>query len=1403
MTDSIAVQVAEIAPFLPEHLQKHLSPEMGVDDMTIVLLYLTALRRMLSTYLPRYLVELTEQDPAPGRVQGGFREGTVMFADVSGFTAMSERLSALGKEGAEEITRIVNDYFETMLTISAQSGGDLLKFGGDALLLFFEGADGPQRALVTGQQMQQAMSRFAQVETSQGVFPLRMSIGMGTGPVFLASLGSADSMEYAVMGRALANMAQAEDRAEAGQVMVDSATRAATSDMAIFRFSDQGFWLLERFRAPIAAPMLDQVADHVPPTVTQDTVAGLLAQCRHHLSIIAGLQPFVPDDLFTRLIVDPQRHSLEGAHRPVTVMFANFYGIDEIIEALGPAHEAAITEILNTHFQAMSDILSRYGGVVNKVDSYAIGHRIMALFGALRANEDDPQRAVRAALDMNQALERVNIRTREILATIPDVPVEFGDHPLKQRIGLNSGFVFAGNVGASVRREYSVMGDEVNLTARLMSVAKEGQVLISQTTARHVERGFDLTEQTPVQVKGKSQPVRNFVVRGVRETQRRLGLTPSRLVGRELELTQAKAAIDDTVLGGGRLLLISGVSGIGKSRFTNEVVRLARQVGMQVLNGACVSYGKTLAYHPWAEILRAYFQLRPDDEVEARIEVLHAAMEAAGHAVWTPIIADVLGLDVPDNDLTRNLDAQLRRQRFLDVTLDLLQQQAARQPLLLVVEDAHWADPASLDLINYVARNIETYPVLFVLPHRPDQDLPGWTDHEHAVSLPLNELSAGDSLKVVENMLGTVSLPEPIQAFIVEKGSGNPLFIEEVVRTLTESAVLQQGENGQWGVQREVQRIDLPDTVHGIIISRIDRLTQTDRHVLQVASVIGRIFAFRLLNGAYPYSDLQGNLERCLDDMNQAGLTELMVPQDRLYAFRHLTTQEVVYQTQSFEQRRNLHRQIAAFIERSYADSLSEQTGLLAYHFFQGQNWEKARDYNLLAAEKARNEFANDTAIANYQLALQAAERSNTQDSAACLATHEGLGDVLTLVGQYDEAIEQFQAARKLVEDQAESETRVRHLADLCRKLADVYERRSEYDTAFDWLEQGLAHLQDQPANLAAARIYLLGAGLFRRQGKTEDAIDWCQRTLGVATEIPSREGQQVAAQAYYNLGGISTRLGELQQAVQYCQDSVKIYEAIDDQLGLSQAYLNLANAYNDLGDWLNAIDAYQKSMAIKKTIGDILYQGFITNNLGNIYLYRGDWDEARALFEQSNAIWHQLGAVLPEAVTLSNLAQVLIYQQNWDESQVYLQKSQDIFTSIGSEDFLPELYRRWAIWYLQTDRLAEAQQHIEHSLGLAAAQDARLEQGISLRVQGEVYRAHDNADLAEEALQRSLDILTALNSEYEAARTHLVLAELLCSQRPPQGQTHLEAARTVFERLGAHADLRKLEALEARLKLA
>jgi class 3 adenylate cyclase/tetratricopeptide (TPR) repeat protein len=1378
---------AALRNYLPSSLERQCLLGDEIKNPHLCAQHLAALLRTISTYLPRQVVAPLLANPEPGKVEGSFSYGTVMFADISGFTAMSEKLSQLGKEGAEEITTIVNRFFATLLEVTDHHGGDLLKFGGDALLVFFGGEGHALRACLAALQMQARMSRFSETSTSQGTFQLRMTIGLGTGPLFMAHLGSEEGMEFAVMGPGLAQMAQAEDKASAGEVFVDAGTYRAIVDQAITDQTQAGFHRLVGLRegapAGTGGPDLSGVpADPLAAVPRIPPGDGVLHWIADTVQRIRALELFLPPGLMDKVKLEPERIAIGGEYRPVTVLFANFYGIDEIIEGLGEARSAEITAILNAHFTTMRRIIARYGGVVNKVDSYAVGHRIMALFGAPRAHIDDPERAVRAALEMQEAM-----------AAFAELNTSCGSFCLKQRIGVNTGLVFAGNVGSLSRQEYSVMGDEVNLTARLMAVAAEGQVLISQSTARQSSGAFLLHEQEPVRVKGKSLPVHNYEVFGLQERRIR---ERRPLIGRDEEWQAIHELTDLGLSGKTHVLTIVGDVGLGKSRLLDEVVaHWTEEHGALSISATCPSFGRHTPYQPWLDLLRALFGFNPADSNRVKLEKIETLLQEIDPTWhdWTVLIARLLGLDVEETDLVRALDAQTRQRTIFRVVTGVVDHVASEQPLLLAIDDLQWADDTSVELVNQVARHVTGRPLLLVLTHRPEESLASTlkvADLPHHTRLELKELPHEASLRLLDTLLPTTpQMPDHLKRLILDKARGTPLFIEEVAHALIENYLTLDEETGTYHARTDLEQIEVPDSVNRVIMSRIDRLDETSRNVLRVASVIGQEFQHWLLSAIYPYRRAEGELRERLDELSQRELLEGPYP-DLLYLFRHILTREVAYESLLYADRRRLHRVIGESIETQQAGRLAEYWEVLAHHFGLAEEWEKALAYHLQAGRKAQRIYANEDAVHHFRQALKAAAQVPGSEERQ-LAAHEGLSEVLDTLGDYDQALTHIYRAQDLVMVVGDSpEDTARRLADLCRKTAAICRKKSDYDSALNWLHGGLIAVEGIEA-IEAAHIYVGGAGVYRRQGKNEEAINWCWKGLAIASQIKTREGRQVAAHAYYNLGGIYTRQGDLPRAVQFCLESLRIYQEIDDIVGQSQAHINLANAYFDQGNWAQATEHYLQALEIKRKVGDAYYQAVITLNLGGVYLNRGELDQATNYYRQSLGMWRELGSTYAIALLHNNMGAVALRSGDADEALALLQKSLELFQQIGSGDFLPEVYRHQALAHLGRRETDQALDCARHSLELAQEQEMRLEEGATRRVLGQVHLSRQELAPAEKELRESLRILEALNSRYEAGKTLLQLARLHRMEGDrAQAQAHLERASAIFEDLGARLDL-------------
>jgi predicted ATPase len=729
---------------------------------------------------------------------------------------------------------------------------------------------------------------------------------------------------------------------------------------------------------------------------------------------------------------------------------------------------------------------------------------------------------------------------------------------VKQRIGVNTGYVFAGSLGATFRQEYSVMGDEVNLAARLMGVADEGQVLISQSTARHVQGLFQWQEREPVNVKGKSQPVRNYHV--IRSLTGQAGRIAARggFLGRQRELDVARALLDGALAGRGAVLDISGDPGVGKSRLVAEIGVYARERGAAILRGEAVAYGRGLPYLPWTAVLRALFDFREGENPELRRDKLIAGLETASLSDWAPVVGQVLGVEIAETPLTASLDAQLRQQRFFDVLLQLIQERSRRAPLLLVLEDMQWADAVSLDLATYVARNVPGSPLLFLIVHRPDLETLPWCADGGCQTLSLAEMQEKDSLELARLVLGGVGLAPSLCRLILDRAQGNPLFVEEVARTLHESGAIRLDAREQlWVLDEAAAAAEVPTTLASLIMSRIDRLETTDRRVLQVASVMGVTFRAPALGRVYPYDDLDGTLPGRLAGLVRMDLARFAPPDE--YAFKHALTQEVAYESLPFSRRRELHVRVGEDIEQHHAGDLAEHYGVLARHFDQGRVWDKAFAYTVKAGDRARDGFANEAALDFYRRALEIATevKAAAKVEAKVLSVLEAMGDIYRLIGRYAEAIEQLQRAI------AHRTCSARRCSDLLRKIAKSYELQGQYEEASQYLARGrwtLSWDEQDKRSLEMARICNLSGWVCMRRGELEQAIADCEQGLEILSGL-ERETTVLRSEAdlYNTLGTVYVGQGNYSRAAGAYQRSTELREQSGDLPGLSSCYNNLA----------------------------------------------------------------------------------------------------------------------------------------------------------------------------------------------------------------------------------------------------
>ena len=541
---------------------------------------------------------------------------------------------------------------------------------------------------------------------------------------------------------------------------------------------------------------------------------------------------------------------LAGERRTVTALFMDVVDSTALADQMDPEEWAAI---MNGAFDRFYPAIYRYEGSIARL----LGDALLAFFGAPVAHEDDPVRAVRAALDMLELAREYGSEVRERYG------VEFA-----VRVGLNTGRVIVGRVGSDLRYEYAPMGSSVNLAARMQAAARPMSVLISDNAYRFVAPLFDTEDAGPIQVKGLTEPVHGYrVLRAKAEpgTMRGLAGLQSPMVGREAELAALLHLCEAVQAGLGRAALVVGEPGLGKTRLITEwkadVEEDRQQHGTtpRWVEGRCLSYGQGLAYHLLIDLLRSLIGV-PDmaEEPETRAALVALVNDLFGEEALEvyPYLGHLLSLNLEGEALERvkPLDPQALQAQYLAALRKLIQALTSRRPLVVVLEDLHWADPSSTELLARLLPMVSAVPLLLCLVTRPERDAPGWklvTSVREAMGGSLTEISLGalsekDSRQLVSNLLEIEALSEETRALILKKAEGNPFFVEEVIRMLIDRGAIVR-QNGGWMAGAEIDRVEIPDNLEGLLMARIDRLPDEAKHILRVAAVIGRQFPLRVL----------------------------------------------------------------------------------------------------------------------------------------------------------------------------------------------------------------------------------------------------------------------------------------------------------------------------------------------------------------------------------------------------------------------------------------------------------------------------------------------------------------------------------------------------------------------------
>jgi class 3 adenylate cyclase/tetratricopeptide (TPR) repeat protein len=649
------------------------------------------------------------------------------------------------------------------------------------------------------------------------------------------------------------------------------------------------------------------------------------------------------------------RSSIEGERKLVTVLFADVANYTSMAEKLDPEE---IHEIVNGCFKILMAEIHTYEGTINQFT----GDGVMALFGAPVAHEDHAQRACKAALGIQRALIAYGEKVKK------DCGADF-----KMRVGLNSGPVVVAAIGDDLRMDYTAVGDTTNLALRMQTAAGPDQTLVSENTHRLVKTYFEFKSLGPLAVKGKEKPQPAYLLIRPSEVATRFEASISRglvrFVGRKNSMAAIKTAWEKTLAGYGQVLGIVGEVGVGKSRLLLEFKKSFSPDEFTCLEGRCLHYGGTTAYLPFLDILKSCCGIEGGQRefvVNKNLKDKLAALDRGLLATALPACQDLLSLKVEDESWQQT-PPKKRRELTFDALRNIIIRLSQEKPLVLAVEDLHWIDKTSEEFLNYFIDWIAQSPILLVLLYRPEYTH-RWGSKSYYSKIGLDHLTTESSTDLVAAILEGGKVAPELKQFILNRAVGNPLFIEEFTHSLLESGTIQKKSN-RFILSRKADEIQVPDTIQGMIAARLDRLEETPKRIVQVASVIGRGFAFRILQTITGMSE---ELKAYL--LNLQGLE--FIYEKRLfpeleYIFKHALTQEVAYGSLLTRRRREIHEKIGAAIEQIYSERIDEYYEMLSYHFLKSENYEKAYNYFKLSGQKADRRYAHWEAYYNYTSAIE------------------------------------------------------------------------------------------------------------------------------------------------------------------------------------------------------------------------------------------------------------------------------------------------------------------------------------------------------------------------------------------------------------------------------------------------
>ena len=1237
---------------------------------------------LVAAYVPRILQQHLLDAPSQ---RSWSADGSAAFVDISGFTRLSEQLARKGREGSEQITEAIGTSFESILRVAYENGASLLKFGGDSLLLWFQDERHVVRACRATVLMRRVLREVGRIEVPGARVTLRMSQGVHSGRFHFFAVGTTH-VEFLPIGPGWSRVVEMEHAAQAGEILISPETAALLPGRALGEAKGPGVLLL---REPPG------YAEKMPLPPRPPVAPKALARC---------LSPAIRAHV--------QSSGGTSEHRPVTIAFIRIDGTDALIEERGTeVASAALHELVSVVETATEEQgISLLGSDVD-ID----GGKLILTAGAPSVTGDDE--------------ERMLLALRRILDA---------DLAVAIRAGVNRGAIFAGDIGPRYRRTYTVMGDAVNLAARLMAKAEPGHVYATADVLERSNTLFATTELAPMAVKGKTQLVRAWSVgraTGSRTRLRSMDHLP--LIGRDAELATLRRVLADAHLGQGRLVELVGEAGVGKTRLL-ETLR-AEAHGFRACHAVCEAYTASTPYAVWREILRellGFGRDDPDDAVAQRLREV-VAQESPHLLPWLPLVAIAFGLEFAATAEVEMLAEKNRRAKLHETVAAFL---AARLPGpgLFEIENAHHMDLASAELFAYLAAAVGARPWVIGVARRPGNGGFAAPAAAAVLRIDLEPLAAADALKMTRLATDEHPLPLHVLEVVAQRSGGNPQFLRDLLRSAIESG----GVGG------------LPDSAEAATLARIDALAPEDRALVRHAAVFGLTFHPRMLTWLDADGDGDGEgarpdpgaWRRLREFFNEEG--------DGYLRFRRSLLRDTAYQGLPYKLRRRLHGEVAAQLERE-AESPEDAAGILSLHYFEAHAFRPAWQYAAAAGRRAQDVYAYVEATELYTRALDAARRLTDLPNQELAVVQEALGDAWTRAGEFGKAIDAYAAARRLVGAKPLAE------AELLLKRSRLEEKLGKYPQALRWAaraRKALDGLDGPDAARQVARSSAWYATVLQAEGRNGVAIRWAQRAIAEAEAV---DDPDALGAGYFVAGWANAALGK-DGWEPLVEQSLHAYQRSGDRVKQAVILSNVGVVCQGEGRWDEAMDYYERGRDASLKIGDTFGAAVARMNVAEILADRGELAEAEASLQEVLHLWRASKYRYFLGACLSLLGRVALRKGRADEACGRFEEAKGHFEHVGAEQDALAMDARMAECALFAGDGAAALVVAERTLARAvAAEGVAMVMPLLERVRGEALVLGGETDRARSAFEASLAAARSRRDRFEVTLTLLALIRL------------------------------------------